>query len=323
MLTKIIDQLILASEFTAITAYNFVGRGDEKAADRAAVEAMRTALNLIPFTGTIVIGEGERDEAPMLHIGEIVGSGGRNFDIAIDPLECTTNCSNGVGPSMSAIVIADNSMLLNAPDVYMEKIVVGNYPNVSKVIDLDQTIAENLKALSLLKGVLISDLTVAILKRERHNQLILEVLAAGARLHLISDGDISAAFMACLPEYNIDIYIGIGGAPEGVIAASAITMIGGHMQGRLLFDNNIQKSRTSAMLKDDIHKKYTATEMSNWHNEGDCCLILTGVTDGELLNGIKSYYGQIITESIVIYKILGSNTIRRKINTIHEKHFSL
>jgi fructose-1,6-bisphosphatase class II len=290
-----------------------MGRGDEKAADQAAVDAMRQAFNGVAIDGTVVIGEGERDEAPMLYIGEKVGTGvGPKVDIALDPLEGTTICANGGPNALSVIAIAEHGNFLHCPDTYMEKIAVGA---VGKgVVDLDKSPTENLKALAEAKGERVEDLTVIILYRPRHEALIQEVRRAGARIKLISDGDVSAAIATTKPETDIDLLMGIGGAPEGVLAAAALRCVGGDMQGRLKPRNPQEIERAQAMGIKDINKKFTIDELAG----GEVMFAATGVTDGDYLKGIHFFGGGGTSQSVVMRS--KTRTIR-VIDTTHYFEF--
>lgn len=313
-LKPLLNDFVMASEKAAAAAARWIGRNDEKAADEAAVKAMRHAFNEINFKGTIVIGEGERDAAPMLHIGDIVGKGEIPFDLAVDPLECTTRCAKGIGASMTAMVISEADMLLPAPDVYMKKIAAKE-----KVINLDESLEFNLKALATAKKCNVSDLKVAILDRERHQDLIAEVLSYGARIQLISDGDIAGAIMTCLPGGEVDLYIGTGGSPEGVITAAALSMLHGHFEGRLIFKDESQRSRAASMVKSDPDRKYDEEELININNrgaKGELAFIITGVTSGDLVKGAKFSNGKIITETLYLYRDSNGRITNRKIKTI-------
>jgi fructose-1,6-bisphosphatase class II len=289
-----------------------MGRGDEKAADQAAVDAMRQAFNGLAIDGTVVIGEGERDEAPMLYIGEKVGTGhGPEVDIALDPLEGTTICANGGANALAVIAIAERGNFLHCPDTYMEKIAVG--PAGKGVVDLDKSPTENLKALAEAKGQRVEDLTVIILYRPRHEALIQEVRRAGARIRLISDGDVSAAIATTKPETGIDLLIGIGGAPEGVLAAAALRCVGGDMQGRLKPRNQEEIDRAQAMGIKDIAKKYSLEELAG----GEVMFAATGVTDGDYLKGVHFFSGGATTQSVVMRS--KTRTIR-VVDTTH--HFA-
>jgi fructose-1,6-bisphosphatase II / sedoheptulose-1,7-bisphosphatase len=315
-LKNILYDLITTSEDAAIAAAKWIGKNDEKAADRAAVEAMRDAFNRIPFQGKIVIGEGERDEAPMLHIGEMVGADNTNnkqtFDIAVDPLECTTKCARGIDGSMTSMVVSEGGMLLPAPDVYMQKI-AAKHP----VIDLDKSIEENLKALAEAKECDVSELVVVILDRERHKNIVDEVLSIGAKIRMISDGDIAGAIMTCIPESEVDMYIGVGGAPEGVIASAAVTMLGGYVEGRLIFKDESQVVRAKTMLQNP-QRKYSGAEMVNMDgSSGEIAFIITGVTSGDLVEGVKLFDGDgIKTETLCIYRDKDGMVWNRKVRTL-------
>jgi len=297
------------TEAAALSCARLMGRGDEKAADQAAVDAMRRAFNGVSIDGTVVIGEGERDEAPMLYIGEKVGSGeGPEVDIALDPLEGTTICANGAPNALSVIAIAERGQFLHAPDTYMDKIAVG--PAGKGVVDLDKSPTENLKALAKAKGVRVEDLTAIILYRPRHEALIKEVRQTGARIRLISDGDVSAAIATTKPETGIDILLGIGGAPEGVLAAAALRCVGGDMQGRLKPRNPEEIERAQAMGIKDIKKKFSIEELAR----GEVMFAATGVTDGDYLEGIHFFAGGATSQSVVMRS--KSRTIR-VINATH------
>ncbi|MFG1494424.1 class II fructose-bisphosphatase [Halobacteriovorax sp. ZH4_bin.1] len=297
-------EFVRVTEMAAISSARLMGRGDEKAADQAAVDAMRTMLDSVDCDATVVIGEGERDEAPMLYIGEKVGSGhGPELDIALDPLEGTTVCANGGWNSIAVMAIAEKGNFLNAPDTYMEKIAVG--PEGKGLINIDDTPAENLKRLAEAKKCRIQDLTAVILDRPRHEELIRQVRDAGARIQLIGDGDVSAAIACSEPDSGIDILFGIGGAPEGVIAAAALRCIGGDFQGRLKPRNDEEIARAKTMGIDDINKIYTIDELAS----GNVMFCATGVTDGSFLNGVKFKSWGAVTESIVMRS--QSGTIRR------------
>src|SRR5262245_36092849 len=248
-------EAVRVTEAAALAASRLMGRGDEKAADQAAVDAMRQALNGLHIDGTVVIGEGERDEAPMLYIGEKVGGGGPKIDIALDPLEGTTITAKGGPNALAVIAMAEAGGFLNAPDVYMDKIAVGGGLPAG-VVDLDAAPGENLKNLAKAKKVEVSDIVACILDRPRHAELIAKVRASGARILLISDGDVSGVIATSRPESGIDIYLGSGGAPEGVLAAAALRCIGGQMQGRLLFRNDDEKGRAVKLGVTDFNRKY-------------------------------------------------------------------
>jgi len=289
-------EVVRVTEAAALASARLMGRGDEKAADQAAVDAMRHAFNGVVIDGTIVIGEGERDEAPMLYIGERVGAADHapEVDIALDPLEGTTICANGGPNALSVIAMGDKGNFLHCPDTYMDKIAVG--PIGKGVVDLDKSPTENLKALAEAKGARVEDLTVIILYRPRHEALIKEVCKAGARIRLIGDGDVSAAIATTEAETGIDLLLGIGGAPEGVLAAAALRCIGGDMQGRLKFRNPQEIERAHAMGVKDIEKKFSIEELAR----GDVMFAATGVTDGDYLDGVHFFPGGATTHSVVM-----------------------
>lgn len=296
MLTPLTSQIIDVVEKAAIACYDWIGKGDNMAADQAAVTSMRETLNQMNITGTIVIGEGERDEAPMLYIGEKVGKGGIEVDIALDPLEGTTICANAGESSLAVIAFAKKGGFLHAPDVYMDKIAVGaGLPE--GVIDLDNSPKVNLANIAKAKKCDISDLTVMILERSRHAELIAKVREAGAKIRLIGDGDVAGVIACTNQSARIDAYMGTGGAPEGVLAASALRVIGGQMMGRLIFgDNQKQIERAKKMGISDLNKKYTANDMAS----GDVIFACAGVTDGYMLNGIKKCSGRIYVNSLIM-----------------------
>ncbi len=290
-------EIVRVTERAAVAAARQRGRGDEKAADQAAVDAMRRELNRLPIRGTVVIGEGERDEAPMLYIGEEVGTNeGPVVDIALDPLEGTTICAKDLPNSLAVIAIAEGGSLLNAPDVYMDKIAVGpGYP--AGLVSLDASPADNIKALAEAKGVPIGEVTACVLDRPRHAAIIEDVRAIGAGIRLIGDGDIAGVIHTTDPEETgIDIYIGIGGAPEGVLAAAALRCIGGQMQGRLILDTEEKRERARKMGIDDAERIYSMEEMAR----GDVLFAATGVTDGNLLSGVRFGKKTIMTETVVM-----------------------
>lgn len=298
-------ELVRVAERAAVAAARLRGRGDEMAADQAAVDAMRQELNRLPIAGTVVIGEGERDEAPMLYIGEEVGTKqGPDVDIALDPLEGTTICAKNLPNSLAVIAIAEKGNLLYAPDVYMEKIAVG--PGYSKgVVDLEATPTDNILALAKAKGVKPHEITACIMDRPRHARLIEEVRATGASIRLIGDGDVAGVMHTTDPdETGIDIYIGIGGAPEGVLAAAALRCIGGQMQGRLQLNSDEKIARAAKMGISDPKKIYTMEEMA----KGDVLFAATGVTDGNMLSGVKFARDYIQTHTIVMRS--SSQTVR-------------
>ena len=287
-------EAIRVTEAAALSCARLTGRGDEKAADQAAVDAMRRAFDALPIDGTVVIGEGERDEAPMLFIGEKVGSGGPKVDIALDPLEGTTICATGAPNALAVIAMADGGNLLHCPDTYMEKIAAG--PAGKGVVDLNKTPTQNLQALAEAKRCNVEDLTVIILSRPRHEALIQEVRQAGARIRLIGDGDVSAAIATTKPETGIDLLLGIGGAPEGVLAAAALRCVGGEFQGRLAPRNNEEIERAKKMGVSDVKKKFSIEELA----AGDVMFAATGVTDGDYLDGVHFFPGGATTQSVVM-----------------------
>jgi fructose-1,6-bisphosphatase II / sedoheptulose-1,7-bisphosphatase len=289
-------EAVRVTEAAALSASRLMGRGDEKAADQAAVDAMRGALNSLAINGTVVIGEGERDEAPMLYIGEKVGTGnGPPIDIALDPLEGTTITAKGGTNALSVIAMAEEGGFLNAPDVYMEKIAIGGGLG-EDVVDLDDTPASNLRNLAKAKGVDVADLVVCILDRPRHAELIAKVREAGARIMLISDGDVSGVIATTRDESGVDIYMGSGGAPEGVLAAAALRCIGGFMQGRLLFRNDDERSRAQRCGIKDFNRKYGLLDLAH----GDVMFAATGVTNGTMLQGVRRFAGGASTHSMVM-----------------------
>jgi fructose-1,6-bisphosphatase II / sedoheptulose-1,7-bisphosphatase len=295
-------EAVRVTEEAALAAARLMGRGDERAADQAAVDAMRNALNSLTIDGTVVIGEGERDEAPMLYIGEKVGSGqGPRIDIALDPLEGTTITAKGGMNALAVIAMADEGGFLNAPDVYMDKIAIGGgLPE--HLVDLDAAPAENLAAVAKAKRIEIADLVVCILDRPRHAELIAAVRAAGARIMLISDGDVSGVIATSRPESGVDIYMGSGGAPEGVLAAAALRCIGGQMQGRLLFRNADERLRAERWGITDLARKYELLDLA----KGNVMFAATGVTDGSMLNGVRRVAHGATTQSIVMRSKTGT-----------------
>lgn len=294
------------TEAAALACSRHIGRGDERAADQAAVDAMRRALGALPIDGTVVIGEGERDEAPMLYIGEKVGRGGPRVDIALDPLEGTTICATGGANALAVIAIAEEGGLLNAPDVYMDKIAVGGGLPAG-VVDLDAEPADNLARLAAARGVGVSDIVACILNRPRHEMLIARTRAAGARIKLIQDGDIAGVIATSSPGAGVDIYLGSGGAPEGVLAAAALRCIGGQMMGRLIFRNDDERGRARKLGIDDLDRKYALEELAS----GDVIFAATGVTDGAMLRGVRRSADRAETESLIMRSTTGTvRTIR-------------
>ncbi len=296
-------EAVRVTEAAALASSHWTGRGKEKDADQAAVNAMREALNGLTIDGTVVIGEGERDKAPMLYIGEKVGTGeGPKIDIALDPLEGTTLCATAGPNSLAVMAMSEHGGFLHAPDVYMDKIAVGaGLPD--GVVDLDNAIAANLKNLASAKKKDISDLTVVILKRDRHAEKIAKLREAGCRVMLIPDGDVAGVIAVSTAATGIDMYVGTGGAPEGVLAAAALRCIGGQMQGRLLFDGeDEQKARAARMGITDFNRKYNLLDMA----KGDVMFSATGVTDGAMLKGVKRWPGGASTHSIVMRSATGT-----------------
>lgn len=287
-------EAVRVTEAAALNCARLTGRGDEKAADQAAVDAMRKAFDGLGIDGTIVIGEGERDEAPMLYIGEKVGSGGPKVDIALDPLEGTTICATGGPNALAVLAMGDGGNLLHCPDTYMHKIACG--PAGKGVVDIDKTPTQNLLALAEAKRCKVEDLTVIILSRPRHEAIIQEVRKAGARIRLIGDGDVAAAIATTKAETGIDLLLGIGGAPEGVLAAAALRCVDGEFQGRLAPRNNEEIERAKKMGVSDIKKKFSITELA----AGDVMFAATGVTDGDYLRGVHFFPGGATTQSVVM-----------------------
>jgi fructose-1,6-bisphosphatase II / sedoheptulose-1,7-bisphosphatase len=296
-------EIARVTERAAVAAARLRGRGNEKAADQAAVDAMRRELNKLPIDGTVVIGEGERDEAPMLFIGENVGSKhGSKVDIAVDPLEGTTLCAKNMPGAIATMAMAQGGTLLNAPDVYMEKIAIG--PGFAPgIVDLDAPADENIRALAKAKGVKPDQITALILDRPRHSDLIAAVRKSGAAVALITDGDVAGVIHAADPEVTgIDVYMGIGGAPEGVLAAAALRCIGGQMQGRLVLDTDEKRERAQRMGILDPRKKYAMGDMVR----GDCVFAATGVTSGSLLEGVRFKQDAVDTETVVMRSATGT-----------------
>ena len=289
-------EAVRITEAAALAASKLMGRGDEKAADQAAVDAMRQAFNGLAIRGTVRIGEGERDEAPMLYIGEEVGTGdGPKIDIALDPLEGTTITAKGGGNALAVMAMAEEGGFLNAPDTYMDKIAVGGgLPD--NIVDLDASPAENLRALAKAKGLEIGDLVACILDRPRHEELIAKTREAGARIMLIGDGDVSGVIATATPETGVDIYMGTGGAPEGVLAAAALRCIGGQMQGRLVFRNADEKARATRLGIKEFDRKYSLLELAH----GEVMFVATGVTNGTMLRGVRRYRQGATTHSLVM-----------------------
>jgi len=293
-------ELVRVTEAAALAASRWMGRGDKNAADGAAVEAMRRAFDTVAITGTVVIGEGEMDEAPMLYIGEKVGlyartGGGPEVDIAVDPLEGTTLTAKGGPNAMAVVALAEKGGFLHAPDIYMDKLAVG--PGLPEdCVDLDAGVERNLRELAKAKKVDISDLVVCLLDRDRHKEIVRECRAVGARIMMISDGDVSGVVAVSQPEAGVDMYLGSGGAPEGVLAAAALRCIGGQMQGRLVYEDDAQVERARAMGITDPKRVYKLEEMAR----GDVMFAATGVTTGPMLRGVRRFGNGAVTHSIVM-----------------------
>ena len=289
-------EAVRVTEAAAMRAFKLAGRGDEHAADQAAVEGMRWAFNLLPIDGTVVIGEGERDEAPMLFIGEKVGAGGLKVDIALDPLEGTTLCAKALPNAIAVMAMAEAGTLLNAPDTYMDKVAVGpGYPD--GVIDLDAEPADNIMSLAKAKGVKPEHIHALILDRPRHEKIIASVRKAGASVHLITDGDVAGVIATTEPETTgIDIYLGQGGAPEGVLAAAALRCVGGQFQTRLVFRNDNERMRAERFGIRDFNRKYMLTDLAS----GDVVFSATGVTNGSMLEGVRIFPTYVTTHSVVM-----------------------
>ena len=288
-------ELVRVSEAGALAASRWMGRGKKNEADGAAVEAMRRAFDSVAIDGTVVIGEGEMDEAPMLYIGEKVGAGGPAMDIAVDPLEGTTITAKGGPNAMATVALAERGNFLHAPDIYMDKIAVG--PGLPPgVVDLDAPVGENLRNLAAAKQFDIGELVLCTLDRDRHAEMIAKAREAGARIMLIGDGDVSGVIMAAQPESGVDIFVGSGGAPEGVLAAAALRCLGGQMQGRLLFEDEAQVARAREMGVVDPKRKYELADMA----KGDVMFAATGVTTGPMLRGVRRFGTGAVTHSLVM-----------------------
>ena len=308
-------ELARVTEAAAIASYEQVGRGNEHNADQAAVDAMRRALNQCNFDGTVVIGEGERDEAPMLFIGEKVGTGkGPTVDIALDPLEGTTLTAKAMANALAVVAVAEGGSLLHAPDTYMDKIAIGGgYPE--GIVDLDADPRDNILALAKAKGVRPQEIKACILDRPRHSDLIAKVREAGAAVALISDGDIAGVIHTSDPETGIDIYMGQGGAPEGVLAAAALRCVGGQIQGRLVFRNDDERQRAARIGIKDLNRKYSTIDLAS----GDVMFAATGVTDGSMLRGIHRVGKFMTSETIVMRSKTGTVRWIRARHVIRER----
>jgi fructose-1,6-bisphosphatase II / sedoheptulose-1,7-bisphosphatase len=307
--SNVLDRVLVlemgrVTEAAAVAASKLIGRGDERAADHAAVEGMRDALNQLEFDGTVVIGEGERDEAPMLFIGEKVGAAqgtGPKIDIALDPLEGTTITAKAGNNAMAVLAIAEEGGLLHAPDVYMEKLAVG--PGLPEgVIDLRRSASDNVRAVAEAKGVSPAEIIVCVLDRPRHADLIAELRALGCGIQLIPDGDVAGVIAVTDPDTTIDLYMGSGGAPEGVLAAAALRCVGGQFQGKLLFRNDDERGRAARWGVEDLDRIYGLEDLA----QGDVIFAATGVTDGTLLRGVKRRKDSITTESVVMRASTGT-----------------
>ncbi|MGZ6040337.1 MAG: class II fructose-bisphosphatase [Phenylobacterium sp.] len=301
MSSEVLDRSLVldavrVTEIAAIAAWKMVGRGDEKEADQAAVDAMRTALNDLDIDGEIVIGEGERDEAPMLYIGEKVGKGGKHkIDIALDPLEGTTLTAKAMANALAVMAWAPKGTMLNAPDTYMDKIACGpGYP--AGLIDLDKSPSQNVKALAAAKGVKPDEITVCVLDRPRHAEIIASLRSVGCRIYLITDGDVAGVMNTADPSTGVDLYVGQGGAPEGVLACAALKCVGGQFQGRLVFRNADERARAARVGITDLDRKYDLHEMVR----ADAIFAATGVTNGALLDGVKLEGGFVHTHTLVL-----------------------
>lgn len=304
-LDRLAFEALNAAELAAIAAERLAGRGDKNAADQAAVDAMRQGLNAMAMRGRIVIGEGERDEAPMLYIGEEVGTGdGPEIDIALDPLEGTGLTARGMPNALAVLAIAPRGGLLHAPDTYMDKIAIGpGYPK--GIVDLDASPADNVKALARAKGVDVRDIMACVLERDRHEDIIADIRKAGARIELIPDGDVAGVIAVADPDGAPDIYIGRGGAPEGVLAAAALRCLGGQMQGRLHFRTDDERERAKKTGITDLDRKYSERELAS----KDCIFIATGVTEGLMLAGVRRGADEVVTESLVLSSVTGARRI--------------
>ena len=307
-------EVVRITEAAALASARLMGRGDRKLADHVAVEAMRAAFDTIDIRGTVVIGEGERDEAPMLYIGEKVGcaqDSGTEIDIALDPLEGTTITANAGPNALAVLAIAEAGCLLNAPDTYMEKLAIGpGYPEGT--IDIRKSPGENIRAIAAAKGVAPNEIIACVLDRPRHEGIIAELRELGCGIKLIPDGDVAGVIATADPDTGIDVYLGTGGAPEGVLAAAALRCVGGQMQGKLVFRNDDEVARARRWGIEDLERIYTLEDMA----KGDCIFAATGVTDGSLLEGVHRRKGCVTTESIVMRASTG--TVRRVSTEYHD-----
>jgi fructose-1,6-bisphosphatase II len=309
-------EVVRVTEAAALAAARYVGLGDRNAADQAATEEMRRTFNALHIDGTVVIGEGERDEAPMLYIGEQLGDGdprSPEIDIAVDPLEATNSCANGISDALAVVAMADHGNFLNAPDTYMDKIAVG--PIGRGIIDIRKSPTQNLNAIAEAKRVAVADLTAVILDRPRHAELIAEVRRAGVRIRLITDGDVGGALATADPSTGIDVLLGIGGAPEGVLAAAALRCVGGDMQGVLKFRNDDEVARAARMGITDINRVHGIEDLAR----GDVMFAATGVTDGFLLRGVRFTGTGAETHSIVMRSRSGTVRFIRARHHFHHR----
>lgn len=306
---------VMVCEQAAIAAAQLRGNGDKNAADQVAVDAMRRALNSLLIRGTVVIGEGEMDEAPMLYIGELVGQGGPAVDIAIDPLEGTTICAKNLPGAMTTLAFATEGGFLYAPDVYMHKIAVGGDVPAGAV-DIDLSVAENLARVAKAKNRRVSELTVCVLDRPRHSEIIADVREAGARVSLINDGDVAGVIAVTDPNSGIDMYLGSGGAPEGVLAAAALRCVGGQIQGRLMFSDDAERARAIKIGITDLSRKYTTADMAHGH----VMFCATGVTAGSLLKGVR-FMGETAATSSIVMDSLSREV--RVVETLHPSYHAL
>jgi fructose-1,6-bisphosphatase II / sedoheptulose-1,7-bisphosphatase len=310
-------ELVRVTEAAALAASRWMGRGKKNEADGAAVTAMRRAFDAVAINGTVVIGEGEMDEAPMLFIGEKVGAGGPEMDIAVDPLEGTTLTAKGGPNALAVLALAERGNFLHAPDIYMDKIAVG--PGLPEgVVDLDAPVRENLANLARAKRRDVSDLVVCIMERDRHAHLIAFCREAGARIMLIGDGDVAGVMATAQPTTGIDLFLGAGGAPEGVLAAAALRCIGGQMQGRLMFENQEQIDRARAMGNTDPTRKMSCDEMAR----GNVMFAATGVTSGPMLNGVRRFGNGAVTHSIVMRSKSGTVRYIEAHHNFETKHWA-
>ncbi|WP_394694580.1 class II fructose-bisphosphatase [Hyphobacterium sp.] len=299
---------VSAAEAAAIAAATLVGRGDKEAADQAAVDALRTGLNAMAMKGRIVIGEGERDEAPMLYIGEEVGTGeGPEIDIALDPLEGTSLTAKGMANALAVVSFAPRGGLLYAPDTYMDKIAVG--PGLpAGVINLDRSPSDNIKAIAKAKGVSTEEICVCVLERERHEHIVADIRSVGARVMMIPDGDVNGVISTTIPETGIHMYVGQGGAPEGVLAATALKCVGGQMEARLFFRNDDERARAAKTGITDLDRKYDLSELAS----SECLFVATGVTSGDLVDGVRHSNGHVSTDTLIMQS---AGSIVRRIKT--------